>query len=53
MLQFIIWRLIQVVPVLIGVSFIVFAALYLVPGDIANTMLGMFYTEERAVALRA
>ena len=53
MLQFIFWRLIQVVPVLIGVSFIVFAALYLVPGDIANTMLGMFYTEERAVALRA
>ena len=52
MLQFIIWRLIQVVPVLIGVSFIVFAALYLVPGDIANTMLAMFYTEERAAALR-
>ena len=52
MLQFIVWRLIQVVPVLIGVSFIVFAALYLVPGDIANTMLAMFYTEERAAALR-
>ena len=53
MLRFLAWRLVQVVPVMIGVSFIVFAALYLVPGDIANTLLAMFYTEERAAALRA
>lgn len=53
MLRFFFWRLVQTIPVLIGVSFIVFSALYLVPGDIANTLLAMFYTEERAAALRA
>ena len=53
MFRFVVWRLIQALPVLVGVSFIVFAALHLVPGDIANTLLAMFYTEERAAALRA
>ena len=53
MLRFIFWRLIHVVPVLFGVSFVVFSVLYLIPGDIAHTLLSMFYTEERAATLRA
>ncbi|MDD9990231.1 MAG: ABC transporter permease, partial [Rhodospirillales bacterium] len=52
MLRFVVWRLIHVVPVLLGVSFVVFSVLYLIPGDIAHTLLSMFYTEERAALLR-
>ena len=52
MLRFVVWRLIHVVPVLLGVSFVVFSVLYLIPGDIAHTLLSMFYTEERAAMLR-
>ncbi|MDZ4735991.1 MAG: ABC transporter permease [Rhodospirillaceae bacterium] len=46
-------RTLHAIPVLIGVTFVVFGSLQLVPGDIANTLLSMFYTEERGEALRA
>jgi peptide/nickel transport system permease protein len=53
MWKFIGVRVLHAVPVLIGVTFVVFASLYLVPGDIAHTLLSVFYTEERGAALRA
>lgn len=45
-------RLIAVVPVLLGVTFVVFAALHAAPGDVARTILGYGATEERVQALR-
>lgn len=53
MWRFIGTRLLQAVPVLIGVTFAVFGSIHLVPGDIAQTLLSVFYTEERGAALRA
>ena len=53
MSKFIALRLLHSIPVLVGVTFVVFASLYLVPGDITNTLLSVFYTEERGDALRA
>jgi len=53
MWRFIAVRSLYAIPVLIGVTFVVFGSLQLVPGDIANTLLSMFYTEERGEALRA
>lgn len=53
MWRFIAIRTLYAIPVLIGVTFVVFGSLQLVPGDIANTLLSMFYTEERGEALRA
>jgi len=51
--KFIALRLLHAIPVLIGVTFVVFGSLYLVPGDVTNTLLSVFYTEERGDALRA
>lgn len=53
MWKFIALRLLHTVPVLIGVTFVVFGSIHLVPGDIAQTLLSVFYTEERGAALRA
>jgi peptide/nickel transport system permease protein len=52
MLRLIIQRLLATVPVLLGVTFVVFAALQLAPGDVARTILGFGATEERVQALR-
>lgn len=46
MAQFIGKRLIQLIPVLIGISILVFLLLYLVPGDPAITLLGQDATQE-------
>ncbi len=53
MLQLLLRRLLHTLPVLLGVSFVVFAAIQLVPGDVARTILGFSATEERVQALRA
>lgn len=53
MWKFIGIRILHAIPVLIGVTFVVFGSLFLVPGDIAHTLLSVFYTEERGAALRA
>ncbi|MCW0000993.1 ABC transporter permease [Pararhizobium sp. YC-54] len=45
-------RLLYAIPVLLGVTVIVFMALQLVPGDIALTLLGRMATQEQLVALR-
>ena len=53
MISFLAHRLLHAIPVLIGVSFIVFISIYLLPGDVTQQILGLFASEERAVALRA
>lgn len=50
--KFLAVRLAQSIPVLIGVTFIVFLSLYLAPGDAAQHILGLAATEERAAELR-
>lgn len=52
MTRFILGRLAATIPILLGVSFIVFAAVQLAPGDVARTVLGYGATEERVQALR-
>lgn len=52
MLKFIVVRLIHSLPVLLGVSIIVFLSLQMIPGDIAQTLLGFSATAERVAELR-
>ena len=52
MIRLIVNRIFATILVLIGVSFVVFAALYFSPGDVARTILGLGATEERVQALR-
>ena len=52
MIRLIINRIFATIIVLIGVSFVVFAALHFSPGDVARTILGLGATEERVQALR-
>jgi len=50
--KFIFKRLLMLVPVMLGVSFIIFLMLYLVPGDPVAMILGDTATPEAAAALR-
>jgi len=50
--QYIARRLLQLIPVLIGISLIVFFLLRLIPGDPADIMLGDRGTEEARVQIR-
>jgi peptide/nickel transport system permease protein len=52
MLQFVGRRLLALVPVLLGVTFVAFLAMYLTPGDPALLILGERATTERVEALR-
>lgn len=52
MLKFVLVRAAHTIPVLIGVTFVVFVSLYLAPGDVTQHLLGMFASEERAAELR-
>lgn len=52
MISFFAHRLLHAIPALIGVSFIVFISIYLLPGDVTQQILGLFASEERAAALR-
>nr|MCU0912803.1 hypothetical protein [Paracoccaceae bacterium] len=45
-------RLVAAVPVLIGVTVVVFLSVQLVPGDIALSILGRMATQEQLDALR-
>jgi peptide/nickel transport system permease protein len=51
--RFLVGRLLLLVPVLIGVSVIVFLVLHLAPGDPAEIMLGSQATQEDRLRLRA
>ncbi|TFE02474.1 MULTISPECIES: ABC transporter permease [Jeotgalibacillus] len=53
MLQYIIRRLLQLIPVLLGMTFIVFLIIRAIPGDPALVILGQQATEEAVAALRA
>jgi len=50
--RYILRRLAQMVPVLLGITLIVFALLQLIPGDPAQTMLGLQARPEAVIALR-
>jgi peptide/nickel transport system permease protein len=50
--QYIFRRLAQMVPVVFGITLVVFALLQLIPGDPATTMLGVHATPESIAALR-
>lgn len=52
MKQYIIKRLFALIPLALGVSFLVFLALNFVPGDPVRIMLGIEATEEMAAQLR-
>ena len=52
LLRYLIRRLIQTVPVLLGVATLVFALIHLVPGDPAQSMLGEGASAEEVSALR-
>jgi peptide/nickel transport system permease protein len=51
--RYIIRRLLLMIPVLMGVSLIVFSLVRLIPGDPAELLLGEDYTQEAAEELRA
>ncbi|MEM1241878.1 MAG: ABC transporter permease [Cyanobacteria bacterium P01_H01_bin.26] len=50
--RYILKRLLQLVPVLLGISLLVFAFLHLIPGDPALTLLGDRATPEQVAVLR-
>ena len=52
MLKFVIKRILVTLPVLLGVTFIVFSMMYFTPGDPAQLMLGDMATEEEIEELR-
>jgi len=52
MLAFLTNRILHAIPVLFGVTFIVFISIYLLPGDVTQQILGLFASEERAAILR-
>lgn len=52
MFQFIVRRILQTIPVLIGVSILVFSMLHIIPGDPAQIMAGEGATEEQIENIR-
>ena len=50
--QYIVRRLVQMIPVLFGITLVVFALLQLIPGDPATTMLGIHARPEAVAALK-
>jgi peptide/nickel transport system permease protein len=53
MLAYALRRLLMIVPVLIGISVIVFLVIWLIPGDTAHAILGTFATPENIKTLNA
>ncbi|WP_096552185.1 ABC transporter permease [Ureibacillus thermosphaericus] len=52
MFQFIVRRILQTIPVLIGISILVFSMLHLIPGDPAQIMAGESATKEQVENIR-
>ena len=52
MLQYLLRRLLAVIPVLFGISLIVFLLVHLVPGDVVSILLGPTTSPQTAEALR-
>lgn len=53
MKEYILRRLALLVPTVLGVSIIVFLMMHFIPGDPVALLLGDYYTEETAAAIRA
>ncbi len=53
MLRYTIHRLLLTIPVMVGISVVVFLIMALIPGDPATAILGAFATPENATKLRA
>ncbi|GGE15543.1 glutathione ABC transporter permease [Primorskyibacter flagellatus] len=53
MTKYILMRSFQVLPVLLGVTFLVFLSLYLLPGDVTLNLLGLAANEDSIARLRA
>jgi peptide/nickel transport system permease protein len=53
MLAYALRRLLMIVPVLVGISVIVFLVIWLIPGDPAHAILGTFATPENVKSLNA
>ncbi len=52
MIQYLLNRLLQFIPVFLGVVIITFILMYIVPGDPVVSMVGERYSEERVLQLR-
>lgn len=52
MLRYIVKRILLMIPVLLGISFLIFALMYFTPGDPAQMILGDEATVEQVEALR-
>ena len=52
MIRYLCLRLLQIIPVLLGISFIVFLSLSLLPGDTAQAILGAYATPDNLAQLR-
>ncbi|GLG01442.1 oligopeptide transport system permease protein AppB [Alicyclobacillus hesperidum subsp. aegles] len=53
MLSYIVRRIMEAIPALLGISIISFILLHIVPGNPVRIMLGQHYTAQRAAALSA
>ena len=52
MIRYITYRLLLLVPVLVGISVVVFLLIHLIPGDVVDVLLGIQTSPEAAIALR-
>ena len=52
MVSYLLKRIVSIIPILFGVSFLVFSMVYLIPGDPARMMLGQSATPEAVEQLR-
>src|SRR5437879_7406946 len=52
MTQYVIRRVLAIVPVLIGISVLVFLLVHLIPGDVAQILLGTQATDQQIETLR-
>jgi peptide/nickel transport system permease protein len=52
MTQYLVRRVLGIVPVLFGISIVVFVLIHLIPGDVAQILLGTQATDEQLATLR-
>ena len=52
MQEYILRRLVLLVPTVLGVTLLVFLMMRFIPGDPVSLLLGDYYTEETAAAIR-
>ncbi len=52
MTQYVIRRVLAIIPVLFGISILVFGLVHLIPGDVAQILLGTQATDEQLATLR-